>query len=483
MSQNEALKMLAAMLLSFLIIAGATQTGPALLPGVTASEEAFSEGTMIGRTNVAGLSNEEAESAVTEDVLNWKQQSGLVVTYGEQSAVLQPELVDFFPAEAVNTAQDGVSNPIPLNVNMSDVITLLSKDFGLLESAVLDPVKVQSEIENRISFLDTAAESPIELSLLLASGSGETLIAEAAGDFTVTAGQQNYIFKNESVTLLPGEYYSVLNLSNQVLESIEDYEVTDEELSKIATVIHSAVLETPLTIAERHISTRLPVFAAAGKEARVTSSNNNDYKILNATQSDFTINAESIQGTLYVRITGPEQPFTYQTEIGGTDMLPFRTIRQYSAFVADGVVEVTEPGLDGQIIPVERITLDVDSYEINREFLYEDFYPPVHRVEVSSLETPEQLAEDGPEEQADDPEKEGEQRNGDNTTSNDSDESTEERSDRSNPSDNSSGSENGGPDAAPGNSSSDQNGDSSNDQPARKENHLNDSVKQETKPK
>ncbi|MBM7578842.1 VanW family protein [Jeotgalibacillus terrae] len=488
MSQNVALKMLAVMLLSFVIIAGATQAGPALLPGTTSGEEVFTEGTMIGRTNVAGLTTEEAEAAVIEDILNWKQQSDLAVAYGDEQSVLSPELIEFFPSEAVQTAESGLSNPVPLNVKMGDVITLLSRDFGLPESDVLDPIKVQSEIESRIAYLQPAADDPIELESLLSSGTGETLIAEAAGTFTVTAGQQNYLFAHESVTLSPGQYYSVLNLSNQVIESVEDYEITDEELSKIATVVHTAVLDTPLTIAERHISTRLPEYATEGKEARVTSASGNDYKVMNATQSEFTISAESIQGTLYVRITGPEQPFTYQAEISETDVLPFRTVRQYSPFVADGAVEVTENGVDGQLIPVERVTFDADSYELEREFLYEDFYPPVHRVEVSSLETPEQLAEDDQSEDGSNPAGNDDQgSNGtddnDNNGNNSGNNSGESSSDGSGSNETGSSGGNAEGDNSEGNDSSGENNSGSDGQSGRKENDQNETEKGEQNPK
>ncbi|MFB1080522.1 VanW family protein [Jeotgalibacillus sp. JSM ZJ347] len=486
MNQNIALKMLGVMLLSFIIIAGAAVTGPALLPDVTAGEEIFSEGTMIGRTNVAGLSFEEAEAAVTEDILNWQQQSELIVTYGEEKSELDPELIEFFPREAVQTANDGAVNPVPLNVNMGDAVMILNRDFGLPESEVLDPAKVQSEIERRITFLQTGEEDPIELSVLLASGTGETLIAEAAGNFTVTAAQQNYIFTHESVTLAPGEYYSVLNLSNQVIESVEDYEITDEELSKIASVIHTAVLETPLAIAERHISLMLPDYAVPGKEASIAIAGNNDYKVMNATQSPFTINLESIQGALYVRITGPVQPFTYTAEIPETDILPFRTVRQYSAFVADGAVEVTEPGLDGQLIPIERVTLDVDSIEIDREFLYEDFYPPVHRVEVTSLDSPAPLAEENPEEQDDsentdnpsDAEDENNQTDGENNES-PATGNAGENSGANDSDENSSGQNNAGGGSA--GSGSDQN--NGENEHGRKENDQNKSIKQDQNPK
>ncbi|TFE01015.1 VanW family protein [Jeotgalibacillus salarius] len=394
MSQNQALKMLTVILLSFFIIAGATQAGPLLLPGSNNESVPFSQGTVVGSTDVSGLSQEEAVASVSEDIAVWKQQSSLKVSYGEEVSVLSPELIEFFPEEAVSTAVDGESNPVQLNVKMGDVITLLKRDFGLPESDVLDPMKVQNEIEQRSAFLESNEITSIPLSNLLSAGSGETLIAEAAGTFTVTAGQQNYLFANESVTLSPGQYYSVLNLSEAIIETSDDYEISDEELSKIATVIHEAVLDTPLTIAERHISTRLPEYASPGKEARVTSSSGNDYKVLNATESEFTVQAESVQGTLYIRVTGPEQPFTFSADISESEVLPFRTIRQYSPFVADGATEVPETGIDGQLIPVERVTLDADSIEIERELLYEDFYPPVHRVEVSSLESPEQQAED-----------------------------------------------------------------------------------------
>src|SRR5690606_5095742 len=82
-------------------------------------------------------------------------------------------------------------------------------------------------------------------------------------------------------------------------------------------------------------------------------------------------------------------PFLHTYTIGvteETDIEP-RLIKQYSAFVTSGN-KVEEKGQAGKRLTVIRTVLDGNE-EVEVETVSNDFYPPVHRVEVYPLTKPE----------------------------------------------------------------------------------------------
>jgi len=389
MKNNQVLKLLLTAFLSFFIIYGTSQAGPQIVPGFSEDNDTFADQTSIGSVNVSGLTKDEAVVLLMDETSSWKEVSTLAVLEGQQESLVDMNFVNFMLEESVGSATNEQDNPLLVTVNMSNLMMDIQRDFGLPDTNWIDPAKLQFEIEKRVQHLSTEELTPLPFSALLAEGSGESILAESVGTFSASNNQQLFAGEHASTVVESGEFFSILNLAAQYGDTF----LTDSELSQIATVIHGSAILTPMSIAERHISSSLPEWAEMGREARVEQAVNHDYRLLNASQAALTIDLEIVQQTLYVRIKGQEQPVTYEVENKDVQTISAKTIQQYSPFIAQNQTRIEEEGQEGYLATVEQIVFDLNRVEVERNKLYEDFYPPVHRVEIKPLDAPQPLPE------------------------------------------------------------------------------------------
>ena len=109
-----------------------------------------------------------------------------------------------------------------------------------------------------------------------------------------------------------------------------------------------------------------------------------DFKFTNPNKTEFTIRAAWSAGAIHLSIEGQPFYYTYEPSVTNIETYKPRTVRQYSAFVDDGQVVVSQEGKEGVEAIVKR-TLSVDGQVVDTEDISEDFYAPIHRIEIHPL--------------------------------------------------------------------------------------------------
>nr|WP_255723542.1 VanW family protein [Sporosarcina sp. ACRSL] len=152
----------------------------------------------------------------------------------------------------------------------------------------------------------------------------------------------------------------------------------------LSSILYTAILQTNFQIAERNISTTISPFIQPGFEASMNQTLGLDFKFTNPNKTDFTIRSAWSAGAIHLSIEG--RPFYYSYEPSTTNIETYkpRTMRQYSAFIDDGQVVVSQEGKEGIEAIVQR-TRSVDGQVVDTEQISEDFYAPIHRIEVHPL--------------------------------------------------------------------------------------------------
>ncbi|EMF45294.1 hypothetical protein B481_3144 [Planococcus halocryophilus Or1] len=184
------------------------------------------------------------------------------------------------------------------------------------------------------------------------------------------------------IQLAPGSQFSFL----EFIAELPLTSVSDGELTQIASAVYGALLQTNFLVDERSIGSQVPASIPLGQEAAINRQLGIDFVFTNPNSSSFTLNMSKTSDSLNASISG--YPFLYAYAIGiteETDIQP-RLIKQYSAFVMSGN-QVKEKGQLGKRLNVIRTILE-DDEPLEVETVSNDFYPPVHRVEVYPLTQP-----------------------------------------------------------------------------------------------
>lgn len=166
-----------------------------------------------------------------------------------------------------------------------------------------------------------------------------------------------------------------------------DKSFSSDVLSATATLIYEAVLPTNFVIEERNISNELPKFAKLGFESKVSVEQGLDFAFYNPNKTKYILTFQTEQDQVNVTLSG--QPFAEQYKIrtGKEQTFKPRTIIQYSPQLPSGQKKIVTAGEDGQMVQVYKDVYQKDQF-MKSQFVAEDYYPPVYRVEIRSLNTP-----------------------------------------------------------------------------------------------
>ncbi|MFT4412805.1 VanW family protein [Fredinandcohnia humi] len=181
----------------------------------------------------------------------------------------------------------------------------------------------------------------------------------------------------------------------QLIEEVESNTYSQQTLSHIASAIYKAVLSTNFEIIERHISNELPPNTELGYEAKIVPTSF-DFAFINPNPTSYILQFEVMNQNLVVRIIGEPFSYTYKAMFEDEEAFEPKTIVQYSSTIPFGQRHIQEEGKNGYLVKVIRAATDETGSIIERVQIAEDFYPPVHRIEVQSFITNQETTPPNP---------------------------------------------------------------------------------------
>lgn len=156
-------------------------------------------------------------------------------------------------------------------------------------------------------------------------------------------------------------------------------------MTLFASALYETIIPTNFEIVERHTSAVLPNGVKAGFEAAVEQ-NKKDFIFFNPNDRAYTFEWKMEGDRMQVTLIGP--PFIYQYALK-TDPIEYydpKTIVQYSALLKPNEKRIKEEGKKGMLIRLHKEVYDRNGSFIEKVLVSEDFYPPVHRVELRGLQ-------------------------------------------------------------------------------------------------
>lgn len=344
----------------------------------------YGEYTYIGTTDVSNMAVADAKSLFLTQAATFRETAELHVTYLDETAQYPLKDVEISLDETLERAQSGSQNQFIFDLSESQTRSFLKKQFKDIPFTEADIANIHLQLESALEGGQTVSRTDISSDALEMR---PDVVAQASFSHSLETADTTQVLEVLDDTILaPDETFSFL----ASLEELTLLEVTDAELTEIASAIYGAMLRTNFLVEQRSIGESVPENVPAGEEAAINRSLGVDFAFSNPNASSFTLNTYMQDGELVASIHG--LPFVHEYNIStadGIDIEP-RLIKQFSAFVSNGS-EVREEGREGKRIEVVRTMLE-DGKEVEVERVSSDFYPPVHRIEVHPLKQPEAAA-------------------------------------------------------------------------------------------
>ncbi|OIU70738.1 VanW family protein [Rossellomorea aquimaris] len=208
------------------------------------------------------------------------------------------------------------------------------------------------------------------------------LAESAVKNVEVTPGLEEFLSSFSEIDIEPVSSFSLLKfVEDEHLDSMKD-----EEMSVISTGLYEVLLYSGLEIVQRHYGRSLPDYAELGFEARVDKELHQDFKFANPDSSSYIISFKMEKNSLRVILEGPQFPNEVEITLQDKQTVEPRVIKQYTPYVKRGQTKVKVEGEKGIKVDVWKATLDSKGAVLKEELISSDYYPPVHREELVSLE-------------------------------------------------------------------------------------------------
>ncbi|WP_394217934.1 VanW family protein [Halobacillus trueperi] len=331
------------------------------------------EDTVIASVNVSEKSREEAVQLLSEKAQEWKDNHSIVVKMDGKELTVDAEMIQFDVESTVEQAMDATIRDLQVAVNESYVTDLktymndsLAKEFS--QEQFIETVK-RDAAQLLDSSLDYVAYDFVK---------GNTAsLYESIGDQTVVVPKKTSMVR--VVKLFDGEELEdgAVFSFNRLLNSDGVYD--EVSLDVLASAIYGASVEAGMIIQERHISHRLPEYVEIGLEANVDLNQGQDLKVYNPFTGDYHLSVNVEGGNVDVQWIGYPTTSDFHVQLLNREEISPKTIIQYSSLVNRGTFNLLQEGEKGEVVSVYRIDRSVSDGV--QEFISEDYYPPVARVE------------------------------------------------------------------------------------------------------
>lgn len=374
------LKLFAVLIVGTLLVFLSGQFGPSLVENKLVAKKFQSE-TLIGTELVENKSRTEAIKELEGAVEAWINEGTIYLEWSGDLSSIDKSVFEFHIEKSVEEAIDGNGNNLIVNLPDSVFLKEVEEVTGGTEmNSEIDLEKLKNDIVSVASKLIKEDQSFSVSDYLLESANGNVTLHEVS-----IKAEGKLLEELDSVTTI------VLNPNGSF--SFEEW-LTEEGISLsadsgsiLASVLYQLALPTNIDIVERHISKELPEWAEAGYESSYNKGVM-DLKLFNPNNFPLTIELSRSISNITGSLTGQELPFVYEVIEEKMETYEPKKIVQYSPLVKLNQKQVKEQGKAGVYAVIVRQISDSDGNVMETKQIAQDFYAPIHKVEVHSLSNP-----------------------------------------------------------------------------------------------
>lgn len=352
------------------------------------SGNSFSDGIQISTVDLSGKTAAEAAPLVKEAIRNWEEAQTIKIIYKGNEQPLGSDVYQFHVEESLQAAVPG-SVILKVDVDREKLIESVEAAAQGWSGTQFNLEQLTSEIITYASVLSGESVA-LDLQNYEVAGTKEkTSLAVSKVKLPAgTTGVEELIESIGSITIIPASQFSL----NKLLEDREQLQADPGYLNMVASGIYEVFLQTNFEIIERHISSDVPVKERIGYDAIISQGRNMDLVVLNPNDQEYSLELSIENGSIAVNLVGV--PFSGKFEVMvKTEEFKPKTIKRYNPLMKPDEIKVEQEGKNGLLALVTRNIFNEKGELLKTEFLSEDFYPPVHKIEISGLQ-PEKIFAD-----------------------------------------------------------------------------------------
>ncbi|WP_438298185.1 hypothetical protein [Sporosarcina sp. FA15] len=362
-------------LTSTLVFYGFSSVGA--LAFTNTSSKDFGDQTFVGPFDISRQKEKAVKEKLEEDFITLQTDFAVDLTYQDITIALPAEVVTFDVEKTVEQSNSGKENPIVATVSVDGLRTILAQQFSSIlfseDSLQSIAIGIERELETGI----------MPLTVHITDYSDFTELEIATSLIVVT--EPSTSFMNVINALNGTEIASFATFS--LLDFIKSNEigvVSDEELTVLASVLYSTILQTNFVIDERNIGSMLAPLAEPGFEAAINERLGLNFIFTNPNKTAFQFHVKYANGTIVSSIIGMPLLYSYSPFVGQLESFEPKTVQQFSAFVPNGQVHVADEGRKGMEVEVHR-TISYEGSVVVDEMVSSDFYAPMPKIELHPL--------------------------------------------------------------------------------------------------
>ncbi|GKU81449.1 G5 domain-containing protein [Niallia sp. NCCP-28] len=398
MKNVQVIKVILAIMITAAFIFSFSQFGARAYNNLFYPSDVFEANTKIASIDAAAMNKEELLNALENKKSEWEEKTEITVKYKEKTKKFDLDLFAFNLQDSVLETKSGAQNSVIVSLDGEEL-------SSFLESLSSEIVKEDSFYLNKLN------DSLVEIAAFLQTG--EILID--ADNYKVSKNEEQKVLSETtlavadnaksikewvktfpSLEIAPHSTVSFLNLAEEAKEK----NFSNLTLSEVATAVHTVVLATNFSVAERFLSNELPLFASLGYEARVNKDKKIDYRFYNPNDEIYNLTFKMIDQKLYVALIGDSFIYKYEVVLSDEKSFKPKTIIQFDPGLDFNESKTVTEGKNGSLIKVYRKIIDENGETIKKELMSEDFYAPVNKViahgllEENSVSTEEEAKTD-----------------------------------------------------------------------------------------
>jgi hypothetical protein len=361
-------------------LVGSAHLGAKLYDRFFHTESVSASGMIIAGMEMANESRSGIKNKLNKEIHVWKENQDLKAAYLDEEVRISSEVFQFDVNASVDKAVNGENSPLIIHIDEERFLELLTS-LGM-DMDMLDIDKLQEAVMVKASMLDSDVKK-FALEDFMKSQADVTVLAEnEIGGVDSTPGLESFLSAFSEIVIEPSSAFSLLKL----VDEKQVTSMTSEELSVISTGLYEVLLYSDLQVIQRHQGRSLPEYAELGFEAKVDRELQQDLVFINPTDQSVKIRFDLTGDTLIFVLEGPRLPYEVEISIENKQSIEPRVIKQYSPYMNQGKTKVRAEGKDGVQAEVRKRMVASGGEVLKEELISKDYYPPVHREELVSLE-------------------------------------------------------------------------------------------------
>ncbi|MDF2606476.1 MAG: hypothetical protein K0S34_666 [Bacillales bacterium] len=375
---NQSIILFLVLFFSTFFIYGFSHIGSIAYDFYNEGNQGFQEDTTVANINLSGKDLTNAHIIISEKIESWKQQSTVKISFKEKEYTLDNEKIYFDIDQTLKMLSEGEDISLIANISFEEAIINLTGQEKL--EKLLDINKFKTDITKSVGNLVIGEYYFYLEDYLLPTANQELQLNQYSIRLSME-DEKSTTFKKSTFTIPKNAQFS-LN------EEIEKKGIVFSNVNIpniIATSIYKVILPTNFVIVERNISNSIPDYAELGYEAEVNKDSGLDLKFYNPNAAEYKLDVQIISGELYVTLKGPSLLFTYKITSEGQQIFEPKKVIQYDPLIKNTSKIIEREGKNGGLIKIYREIYNNEGQRLSRELISEDFYPPIHTIEVRGL--------------------------------------------------------------------------------------------------